>query len=91
MTEFRPRRGPKKALQFNLIVVGCSGLGKSTFINTLCGQNVIASRDPGSTSTLSVTPISVDIDVEGIKMQLTIIDTPGFGDSLDSTTQCDRF
>ncbi|KAJ1508472.1 hypothetical protein HMI54_003215 [Coelomomyces lativittatus] len=74
------------------MVVGGSGLGKSTFINTLCGQSVIPKRelpDPAEChlfQTTKITPISVDIEEEGNKLQLTVVDTPGFGDNINNTS-----
>ncbi|KAI9184497.1 Cell division control protein 11 [Blastocladiella emersonii ATCC 22665] len=92
MSDLRPRRGGKKAFQFNMIVVGSSGLGKSTFINTLCGQPVIPRRaieDPAQCAvekTIAITPLTVELEEDGIKMQLTVVDTPGFGDNIDNSS-----
>lgn len=75
------------------MIVGQSGTGRSTFINTLCGQQVV----DVSTTVMLPTDMSTDIELqlreetveleddEGVKIQLNIIDTPGFGDSLDNT------
>jgi len=75
------------------MVVGQSGTGRSTFINSLCGQQVV---DTSSTIPLP-TDDSVERDFnlreetvelednEGVKILLSIIDTPGFGDSLDNS------
>lgn len=90
----RKRKHLKRGINFTIMVVGSSGCGRSTFINTLCGQQVV---DP-STSILLPTDVSTEIDLqlreetveleddEGVKIQLNIIDTPGFGSSLDNTT-----
>ncbi|ORZ31154.1 Septin-type guanine nucleotide-binding (G) domain-containing protein [Catenaria anguillulae PL171] len=90
--DLRPRRGGKKAFQFNMIVVGASGLGKATFINTLCGQQVIPRRnvdDPAQCAaekSIAINPITVELEEDGIKMQLTVVDTPGFGDNIDNSS-----
>ncbi|KAJ3365065.1 hypothetical protein GGF32_000245 [Allomyces javanicus] len=92
LPDFRQRRGGKKAFQFNMIVVGASGLGKSTFVNTLCGQQVIPRRavdDPSQCAiekTITINPITVEIEEDGMKMQLTVVDTPGFGDNIDNSS-----
>jgi cell division control protein 11 len=83
------RKNVKKALQFTLMVVGASGLGKSTFINTLCDDTVItrinvSPQDALKERPTQLSPVTVDLEEEGVKMQLTLIDTPGFGDSLNS-------
>ncbi|AET39077.1 septin CDC11 Ecym_3616 [Eremothecium cymbalariae DBVPG len=89
----RKRKHLKRGIQFTLMVVGQSGSGRSTFINTLCGQEVVET----STTVMLPNDDSTQIDVqlreetveleddEGVKIQLTIIDTPGFGDSLDNS------
>lgn len=90
----RKRKHLKRGINFTVMVVGQSGSGRSTFINTLCGQQVVDT----STSILLPTDNSTEIDLqlreetveleddEGVKIQLNIIDTPGFGSSLDNTT-----
>lgn len=89
----RKRKTLKKGIQFTVMVVGQSGTGRSTFINSLCGQQVV---DTSSTIPLP-TDDSVERDFnlreetvelednEGVKILLSIIDTPGFGDSLDNS------
>ncbi|GAV55462.1 hypothetical protein ZYGR_0AV00930 [Zygosaccharomyces rouxii] len=89
----RKRKHLKRGINFTVMVVGQSGTGRSTFINTLCGQQVV----DVSTTVMLPTDTSTDIELqlreetveleddEGVKIQLNIIDTPGFGDSLDNT------
>ncbi|SCU79379.1 LAMI_0A08570g1_1 [Lachancea mirantina] len=89
----RKRKNLRRGINFTLMVVGESGSGRSTFVNTLCGQQVV----DVSTSVLLPTDNSTQIDLqlreetveledeEGVKIQLNIIDTPGFGSSLDNT------
>lgn len=43
----RRKKHVKKGIQFTIMVCGASGTGRTTFINTLCGQNVL-SRGPKS-------------------------------------------
>lgn len=90
----RKRKHLKRGINFTIMVVGQSGCGRSTFINTLCGQQVV----DVSTTVMLPTDTSTEIDLqlreetveleddEGVKIQLNIIDTPGFGDSLDNTS-----
>jgi cell division control protein 11 len=34
--------------------------------------------------TLQITPYSVELEEDGIKVQLTVIDTPGFGENINN-------
>lgn len=40
--EMRRKKNVKKGVQFTMMVCGTSGTGRTTFVNTLCGQNVLA-------------------------------------------------
>jgi len=96
MNDLRLRCSAKKGFQFNMIVVGMSGLGKSTFINTLCGQLVLQPRDSSDPSqcavqkSVQITPLPVEMDEDGVKLSLTIVDTPGFGDNIDNSDAFDQ-
>jgi len=74
----------------HFIFIGASGLGKSTFINTLCESAVFDKKDYSNPEqaavekTVEITPITVDLEEDGIKLSLTIIDTPGFGDNINN-------
>ncbi|CDO96002.1 unnamed protein product [Kluyveromyces dobzhanskii CBS 2104] len=93
----RKRKNLKRGIQFTLMVVGQSGCGRSTFINTLCGQKVVDTSTTIMLPTDTNTQIDVQLreeiveleDEEGLKIQLNIIDTPGFGDSLDNSPSFD--
>lgn len=93
----RKRKHLKRGIQFTLMVVGQSGSGRSTFINTLCGQKVVETSSMVMLPTDTNTQIDVQLreemveleDEEGVKIQLNIIDTPGFGDSLDNSPAFD--
>ncbi|XP_015414895.1 PREDICTED: septin-1 isoform X2 [Myotis davidii] len=67
---------------------GESGLGKSTLINSLFLTNLYEDRQlPEAsarlTQTLTIERRGVEIEEGGIKVKLTLVDTPGFGDSVD--------
>ncbi|CDR45948.1 CYFA0S20e02146g1_1 [Cyberlindnera fabianii] len=90
----RKRKTLKKGIQFTLMVVGQSGTGRSTFINSLCGQQVVdtsstipAPTDSSEDRDFHLREEQVELeDNEGVKISLSIIDTPGFGDSLDNSS-----
>lgn len=66
-----------------LAVCGRSNVGKSTFINTLCGQNKLArvSKTPGRTRALNRFDAQLVYDVDGARqvVPMSLIDLPGYG------------
>ncbi|KAL6352933.1 hypothetical protein LRP88_13410 [Fusarium phalaenopsidis] len=88
----RRKKNVKKGIQFCLMVCGASGTGRTTFVNTLCGKSVLdhkESDDAGSAHVedgVKIKPITVELelDEEGTRISLTIVDTPGFGDQIDN-------
>jgi septin 7 len=71
------------------IFLGQSGLGKSTFINTLF-QTELYGQDFPSTfhrkkKTISIDSSSIILKEKGVQLRLTIVDTPGFGDAVDNS------
>nr|XP_012997734.1 septin-1 isoform X2 [Cavia porcellus] len=65
-----------------------SGLGKSTLINSLFLTNLYEGRQVPEasarlTQTLTIERRCVEIEEGGIKVKLTVVDTPGFGDAVD--------
>lgn len=88
-TALRKRKTLRKTINFSLMVVGESGSGRSTFINTLCGGNSIvpcsltADQDTSSRK-LTLRHENVEMeDNEGHKISFNIIDTPNFAYLLD--------
>ncbi|XP_075418395.1 septin-9 isoform X2 [Tenrec ecaudatus] len=83
------RRAMKQGFEFNIMVVGQSGLGKSTLINTLFKSKISRkSVQPASEEripkTIEIKSITHDIEEKGVRMKLTVIDTPGFGDHINN-------
>lgn len=84
----------RKGFEFNIIVVGRSGLGKSTLINTLFKANISrrSSLKKGQDAplpyiipkTIEVKSISHVIEEKGTRLRLTVTDTPGFGDHINN-------
>lgn len=79
----------KAGFEFNIMVVGQSGLGKSTLVNTLFKSKVsrkscTPSYEEKIPKTVKLHSVSHMIEEKGVKMKLTVIDTPGFGDQLNN-------
>ncbi|KAK9877723.1 hypothetical protein WA026_019403 [Henosepilachna vigintioctopunctata] len=84
------RKAVKKGFEFTLMVVGESGLGKSTLINSMFLTDIYNSADyPGPTQrlkkTVAVETTRVMLKENGVNLLLTMVDTPGFGDAVDNS------
>ncbi|OCT64512.1 septin-9 isoform X1 [Xenopus laevis] len=79
------RKAMKNGFEFNIMVVGQSGLGKSTLVNTLFKSKVIRkSPDAAIPKTVELNAVSQVVEERGMEMRLTVIDTPGFGDQINN-------
>ncbi|XP_052002661.1 septin-7-like isoform X1 [Xyrauchen texanus] len=71
------------------MVVGESGLGKSTLINSLFLTDLYSGVYPGPShrikKTVQVEQSKVLMKEGGVQLLLTIVDTPGFGDAVDNS------
>uniref|UniRef100_A0A7M4EUK8 Septin n=1 Tax=Crocodylus porosus TaxID=8502 RepID=A0A7M4EUK8_CROPO len=83
------RKSVKRGFEFTLMVVGESGLGKSTLINSLFLTDLYSPEYPGPShrikKTVQVEQAKVLIKEGGVQLLLTIVDTPGFGDAVDNS------
>ncbi|KAJ2002626.1 Cell division control protein 11 [Coemansia thaxteri] len=84
-------KNAKKGLPFNVMLVGESGLGRTTFLNTLCERVVVdaAGKQVSSEQAHIAEPMqfkhyTVEMEEDGMKIILNVIDTPGFGDGIDN-------
>jgi len=88
-------RAKKRGFDFNLMVVGESGLGKTTLVDTLFrGKISSRSSEAGEgpkplPQTTAIHNVTHGIEEDGIRVRLTVTDTPGFGDQVDNTLGCD--
>ncbi|XP_063238829.1 septin-7 isoform X2 [Bacillus rossius redtenbacheri] len=83
------RKAVKKGFDFTLMVVGESGLGKSTLINSMFLADIYSSEYPGPSlrikKTVAVETSKVLLKENSVNLTLTIVDTPGFGDAVDNS------
>jgi len=83
------RKSVKKGFHFTVMVVGESGLGKSTLVNTLFNTTLYPPKDDvplnaETPKTVEIQAITADIEENGVKLKLTVVDTPGFGDFVNN-------
>uniref|UniRef100_A0A672J6A7 Septin 5a n=1 Tax=Salarias fasciatus TaxID=181472 RepID=A0A672J6A7_SALFA len=83
------RKSVKKGFDFTLMVAGESGMGKSTLVNSLFLTDLYKDRkllnaEERINQTVEIIKHTVDIEEKGVKLKLTIVDTPGFGDAVNN-------
>lgn len=83
------RKSVKRGFDFTLMVVGESGLGKSTLVNSLFLADLYTDRKMSPAEarvekTVSIEKKMLEIEERGVKLRLTIVDTPGFGDAVNN-------
>ncbi|CAE7069886.1 unnamed protein product [Rhizoctonia solani] len=80
----------KQGAHFTVMVVGESGLGKSTLINTLFATELSPPKDyrrrhlKQLDKLTEVEIIKAELEEKSFKVKLTVIDTPGFGDYVNN-------
>ena len=80
------RKALRKGFEFVLLVVGETGLGKSTFINSLFLTDIYSGK---LDQTKEIGRQEVRLEEGKVKLSLTVVDTPGYGDAMDNTDCCD--
>ncbi|XP_048738030.2 septin-7-like isoform X1 [Ostrea edulis] len=83
------RKSVKRGFEFTLMVVGESGLGKSTLINSLFLTDLYSAEYQGPShriqKTVKVETTQCLLKENGVQLNLTVVDTPGFGDAVDNS------
>ncbi|KAJ1953060.1 cell division control protein [Dipsacomyces acuminosporus] len=83
------RKFLKRGFNFSVILVGESGMGKSTLVNSIFSSHLVDSQGRRTAQevirkTTEITPVTQTLEENGVRVRLTIIDTPGFGDQCNS-------
>ncbi|KAG1455942.1 hypothetical protein G6F46_006957 [Rhizopus delemar] len=89
ITQQIEKKSLKRGFQFNIMVVGQTGLGKSTLVNTLFASHLIDSKgrhdvEEINRQTTNIESVSHVIEENGVKLRLNIVDTPGYGDQVNN-------
>lgn len=89
ITQQIERRLLRRGFQFNLMVVGQSGLGKTTLVNTLFASHLASTSgrlDPMEefSRTPEIKVVSHVIEENGVRLKMNIIDTLGYGDQVNN-------
>lgn len=79
----------KRGFQLNVMVVGQTGLGKSSLINTIFASHLIDSKgrldaDQPFRQTTEIQAVSHVVVENNVKLRLNIVDTPGYGDLVNN-------
>lgn len=76
----------RQGFDFNLLVVGDSGLGKSTLLNTLFEVPVhdLDAPQQYDGTTIGIQTTKIELEESGVKLRLSVIDTPGYGDHVNN-------
>lgn len=69
---------------FTIMVAGYRGLGKSSFVNTLFDQEIVSMCTKQSDK-VSMNLYVLDVNCEGIRRNISVIDSPGFGHCINDT------
>ncbi|KAI0004085.1 septin [Russula compacta] len=76
------KRFPSGSVSF--VLLGASGTGRTTFVNTLCESEVLSHKVCDSPRLRMLSLCLLELDEDGVRIALTIVDTPGFGDNIDN-------
>ena len=81
------RRALHRGFHFNLLLVGESGLGKSSLINSMFWGDLLCKEDYDDLVPGVIQSSRVSVEEEEVRLDLNILHLPGYGDSIDNS-QC---
>lgn len=79
----------KRGLQLSVFVLGQCGTGKSTFINSLCDEDIVPTNR-SAPAELILEEYTARIYEGGTQINLDIIMAPGFGDFIDNNNSTEK-
>ncbi|KAJ2718663.1 cell division control protein [Coemansia sp. Benny D115] len=89
ITQQMERKFLKRGFNLNIILVGESGMGKSTLVNSNFSSHLIDSQGRRAAQevirkTTEIAPVTQTLEENGVRVKLTIVDTPGYGDQCNN-------
>ncbi|KAJ1900809.1 cell division control protein [Kickxella alabastrina] len=89
ITQQMERKFLKRGFNLNVILVGESGMGKSTLVNSIFASHLIDTQGRRAAQevirkTTEIAPVTQMLEENGVRVKLTIVDTPGFGDQCNN-------
>ncbi|KAJ1721508.1 cell division control protein [Coemansia erecta] len=89
ITQQMERKFLKRGFNFNVILVGESGMGKSTLINSIFASHLIDTQGRRAAQevirkTTEISPVTQTLEENGVRVKLTIVDTPGYSDQCNN-------
>ena len=78
------RRAVKNGFQFNLMVLGEAGVGKSSLINSMFWADIMT-KDEETVEIGQIRSNRVQLEEGDVKLDLNILSMPGYGDNIDNT------
>ena len=79
------RRALARGFQFNLLLLGESGLGKSSLINSMFWSDLLCKEDYDDLVPGVIQSSRVSLEEEEVRLDLNILHLPGYGDSIDNS------
>lgn len=72
---------------FNILALGCTGVGKTTMLESLFNTKFTGDSSTRShgMSTVSVSSQQIELNEGSIKLKLTLVESKGFGDQIDKS------
>jgi septin family protein len=79
----------KEGFAFNILCIGETGIGKSTFINTLFNASFNLPTSSHHELEVKLNSKTIDLNEDNVNLKLTIVKTSGFGDQINKANSHD--